>query len=337
MDMKIDLHFYGIAVLARAGGFNEEEALTIAYASQYVDDSTESEPLQVGKMIFEPVRTAHYGLEAFDWSVQKKIYIPFHFLPARPIRKPGDTFLTAPGSKFTHMVWDHACSETDTASRPISMGIALHTFADSWSHKWFSGRLNSENDVENIHVFEDNHWKHLKLENIYLDTMPQIGHAEAGSYPDLPQIRWKYRRKGQQNTSERKNSEDFLKACKEIHRLLTDVEKDDSTELIPWGNLAEPIYYLLKSPEYDQEKRWKMWREEFADLFIDNEFDYDKLAWRKEALEPKRKKDIEWDDFSQTEFGRLKFPYKEGFYESNWVRFHRGALKQRHFVLENLL
>ena len=26
MDMKIDLHFYGIAVLARAGGLNEKEA-----------------------------------------------------------------------------------------------------------------------------------------------------------------------------------------------------------------------------------------------------------------------------------------------------------------------
>ena len=80
-----------------------------------------------------------------------------------------------------------------------------------------------------------------------------------------------------------------------------------------------------------------MWREEFADLFIENEFDYDKLAWRKEALGSKRKKDIEWDDFSQTEFGRLKFPYKKGFYESDWVRFHRSAPKQRHFVLENLL
>ena len=59
--MKKDFHYYCIGVLAKATGFKEDDALTIAYASQYVDDATESEPIRVGEMLFDPVRTAHFG------------------------------------------------------------------------------------------------------------------------------------------------------------------------------------------------------------------------------------------------------------------------------------
>jgi hypothetical protein len=38
--MQKDFHYYCTAVLARAAGFSPRDALTIAYASQYVDHST---------------------------------------------------------------------------------------------------------------------------------------------------------------------------------------------------------------------------------------------------------------------------------------------------------
>ena len=70
--MEKDFHYYCLGILARASGFAPEDALTIAYASQYVDDSTESEPMRIGEMIFDPVRTSHYyySLKSFEWSVQ---------------------------------------------------------------------------------------------------------------------------------------------------------------------------------------------------------------------------------------------------------------------------
>jgi hypothetical protein len=40
--MEKDFHYYCIGVLAKAAGFDKGDALTIAYASQYVDDATES-------------------------------------------------------------------------------------------------------------------------------------------------------------------------------------------------------------------------------------------------------------------------------------------------------
>ena len=39
--MQSDMHFYGTYVLSRAAGIPREDAHTIAYASQFVDDSTE--------------------------------------------------------------------------------------------------------------------------------------------------------------------------------------------------------------------------------------------------------------------------------------------------------
>ena len=75
--MQEDFHYYCVGVLARAAGFSSKDALTIAYASQYVDDSTESEPLNLkaeNDLKFDPVRTAHYFVEAYNWSVQKRIY-----------------------------------------------------------------------------------------------------------------------------------------------------------------------------------------------------------------------------------------------------------------------
>ncbi len=69
-----DFHYYCVGVLAKAAGFQEDDALTIAYASQYVDDSTESEPINVGDMIFDPVDGAIWF--GFLWmvSTEKDFY-----------------------------------------------------------------------------------------------------------------------------------------------------------------------------------------------------------------------------------------------------------------------
>ena len=68
--MQSDFHYYCIGVLARAAGFNRDDALTIAYASQYTDDSTESELIRLeldeGRLRFDPVRTSYTGLETIN-------------------------------------------------------------------------------------------------------------------------------------------------------------------------------------------------------------------------------------------------------------------------------
>ena len=90
--------------------------------------------------------------------------------------------------------------------------------------------------------------------------------------------------------------------------------------------MSDRIQDLLVNPEDIQEKRCRMWKKSLRAFSKKKPFDYNKLAWREEALEPDKIVDVEWNDFSQKHFGRLKFTYHKGFYESNWVRFHRGHL-----------
>ena len=115
--MQKDFHYYCIGILARGAGFNSKDAITIAYASQYVDDATESKPITLTnkdsgfKLRFDPTRTAYFGLKASDWSIHKRVYVPFHFIPPYPFDytralaylKPYK-YVTEPGSSFATML-----------------------------------------------------------------------------------------------------------------------------------------------------------------------------------------------------------------------------------------
>ncbi len=335
--MQQDFHFYCIAVLARAAGFAKEEALTIAYSSQYTDDSTEGEPIHVGEMIFDPVRTAHKGLKAYKWSVQKRVFLAFHFIPAKPIETPQDTFCSMPGSKFAQMLLNHACRERSKRLRPYRIGVALHTYSDSWAHQYFSGREHKENNVEGIYIKKGNKWRHLFLENIYLDLLPCIGHGQAGYFPDRSYLHWKYTRKSSNEVVERDNTSEFLDAAKIIYDYLGDCLIGIPDGPIPWSMIKDDIEGLLFNPEKNEEKRFDKWRAKFGYLFEPIKFDYDKNLWRNEALQPDKTEDVEWDDYKPDEFRKLEFKMIPGFYKTPWVKFHRAALKQRHYVLENLL
>ena len=130
---------------------------------------------------------------------------------------------------------------------------------------------------------------------------------------------------------------EFSNAAETIYSLLHATDKPASDHSIPWSEIKDTIGILFADPEEDLDNRYAMWREAFSDLLDPEKFEYHRRKWRVDALNPKRKRDVDWDDFERSEFKRLRFPMKPGFYDTPWVQFHRAALKQRHFVLENLL
>lgn len=333
--MEKDFHYYCIGTLARASGFAPEDALTIAYASQYVDDSTESEPMRIGEMIFDPVRTSYEGLRSYDWSVQKRVLIPFHFIPPEPIQSPKDSFVTAPNSPFALRILREASDEAHSRRRLCRLGVAFHILSDAWAHEGFSGRRHEENDVENIYHKKGRKWKHLLLDNFLLDVVPQIGHAEAGHFPDQPFLHWKYTRRMTNEEIRRNNTNIFLSAAKTIYDLLLDIDKPESDTPIAWESLKKRIRTLLAYKQEDVEKRCARWKKAFKKLFKPLDFKYDKQTWRDEALHPLRATDTDWDHLAPSDFKHLQFPLTPGFSESKWVHFHKAALRQRHLVLES--
>ena len=96
--MQRDMHYFCTFAMARAAGIPDADANTIAYASQFVDDSTRysSEAHRDGGLLFG-ITTAHTLLEALARSTsdrvtkledQRKVWVPFHFFPGGA----GDSF-----------------------------------------------------------------------------------------------------------------------------------------------------------------------------------------------------------------------------------------------------
>jgi len=335
--MQQDFHYYAVYQLAKLAGFNDDDAGTLAYASQYVDDSTESEPvIPFEDQQFDTVRTAHYNLEAFDWNVQKKIYMPFHFLPTTIRWQSPDAFsyCTKPAeednqSSLADMLFDEASRESTRRLRLIRMGVALHTIADTFAHFGFSGRHHDENDVGKIwHAKKSGGWKVQIFSSYIADVfVPRIGHVEASSYPDYPYLKWRYTR-GDGSQKTRDNLQYSLNGINTIYKKLraagtsnpspSDLSQDHPTDYQKMKSL------LGKSGNLDDRiDRWITYTEAA---------EYDKTAWRKAALKGDH---VDWDDMSpsQMKVHIEKLQGKAGFDQSKWAYFHRAAMKQRALVL----
>ena len=335
--MNEEFHYYTVAVVARAAGFCHEEAVTLAYASQYVDDATESEPIRVGKTLFEPVRTAYLGPFATSWSVQKRIYIPFHFLPPHPMDGGPVDFVTRANSPFARALVNAAAREVGKGGWLCRLGVALHTYADSWAHEGFSGRLHEENDIEDIHQLRNRRWRPLGWQNVVWDFLPDIGHAEAGNLPDLAWVTWRYRKAGATTPVVRENPRLFLRAARAIYGRLRRLLRSSRPPQSPWKALAGTVAQLLADPQEEAQRRCRAWQEVYRGLFGEELPTYDRYTWRSKALAPIASRDLEWDSFKPDDFRHLRFPGGSDFLASNWVAFHRAALRQRHLVLEQLL
>ena len=369
--MQLDLHYYGVAFLARAAGFSQDEAEIIAYSSQYVDDSTEGSPVHVGDYLFNPVRTAHYSLKAFTWGVQSKIFIPFHFLPPK-IRQCNLVTGEYPTSPMAKMIFNRACAESDTKLRLVRIGVALHTIADTYSHQGFSGRDHEENrlascsalNTENVSNFtickrikSMGAWICRKAKKIIRPAVPAVGHVHAIHNPDIPHLEWDYIYSGKELPVHRDNKEVFLMACKQIYTLLCDAvqpkkranavkEPDRIKPLKSWEEIKSSIIECLASSAYDSDNndlieddelfRCECWLKIYAKCFDEELTLYDKYYWRMEALKPANPKHVRWDTMSKEEISRHNYNHNPKFFSSYWVRFHRAAMTQRYLVLYHL-
>lgn len=342
--MQLDYHYYLIYHVARLAGFGPADAETIAYASQYVDDATEGDPVQPFEdQRFDPVRTAHYGPLGLNWFVQKKIYLPFHFLPPYVrLENPGQfSYVTqcatgAPGESGTRLM-QAALLEHDAQFRLIRIGVALHTIADTFAHFGFSGRWHDENDVKDIHIGRSK--KRWSLQDMFLSYgdifIPRIGHLEAFALPDLPYMRWRYRdHDGVEHL--RDNLACSLRGAELIYCFLkmayncAGVTMSAQIPFEPSNNLGKDrpdvfrrIGELLRLAG-NEETRCAAWR---ASTGAE---EYDHLKWRDQALEG----NVAWDRQPRLAIKShlLRLKGKPGFERSNWAYFHRAAWRQRALV-----
>jgi hypothetical protein len=225
-------HYYAVKFLALRGGFAEDEAEIIAFSCQLVDRSlipiaVESER---GKS-YRITPTHHFGF--WDKAQEEEVWIPFHFFPSGDgdagLRKDGkvEPMVVRPNSQPVKELLVEALKTRN----PYRVGIALHTYADSWAHQNFIGRNKGFNRTESF------------------SPVPPVGHAQIGRNPDIWSLQWIDPRLIPE-LQIIDNEERFFHAAKKIYQYLSTYHKRQFSdwELVRW-QLEEIISDDMPSKE----------------------------------------------------------------------------------------
>jgi len=200
--MDTEFHYYMTGIIARAAGFSEDEARTIATASEYVDENDVCLAIQdrSSGQIYENYISQTMNILSPKQKLMR-IYPVFHFVPGDPMgesacRCDGKMHLlnTTPNNEIANKMIDLAFKASED-TRLYRIGIATHAYADTWAHQNFVGWYDYFNDIA-------------------LDIKPDIGHANAAHHPDWPAHRWEDSRLVKDEVD---NSDRFLAAAKEIY------------------------------------------------------------------------------------------------------------------------
>lgn len=355
--MQIDFHHAVTYVCCRLGGMNHEDASVVAHAAQYVDDATNDGPLnfKTGER-YVRATSAHRMLDPSnaDCADNRLVWVPFHFLPGNDIPPQGmsaaDAFIhrmvCRPDSQIAReMVFD--CIHRQDAPYGLHrLGVALHTYVDTWAHQAFVGMVNDFNKVDSISVVADPAYKDTQ---VYMDltsgatkakayiagvALP-VGHAGVLTFPDLPFARWSFKRANGEVVL-RDNPASFLAAAKGMFNMVRRYVAQDvtlpSTEMQPQD--ATEIETLLRTTiAVEPEDRHKVWKKAIAVgkfSFGAEQIDYiegGKGSWKHIALG----KDPDMEDEDE------EFSFVPEFLDSHWKKFHDAVQYHRMFILHDLL
>lgn len=191
--MQRDMHYYATYAMAAAAGIPKEDAETIAYASQNVDDQNDEDLIsvrEVGGDFCEAVvsiPTAHHPLETgvlaglghLEREVanlmrrttnhkagrddSRLVWVPFHFLPGNKGATYLEKLVCQKDSHIANEMLEHHLGLAQEDFGLVLAGIAAHVYADTFAHFGFSGVtswLNSV-DVDSIQI-SDSHGHETK-------------------------------------------------------------------------------------------------------------------------------------------------------------------------------
>ncbi|MBN2141549.1 MAG: hypothetical protein JW718_11190 [Desulfovibrionaceae bacterium] len=312
--MDSEFHYYIVGILARAAGFDEEGARTIAYASQHVDDNNfilEVKDRSSGEIY------KNYISQTMDITKPKKklmrIYPIFHFVPGEPRadsarRRDGKMHIlnTTPNSDLANELLGQAFKAPQDI-RPYRIGIASHAYADTWAHQNYVGIDDSFNgDI--------------------LNPIPNVGHAEDLQHPDWIGHRWEDDRLVESDIN---NNTRFIQAAKALFEHFAGHLNSKAR----WEDLEEDMISVMgraKRGAFNQGQDERMRR--YAELapWLP---EYDEEEWINQAM------DWEVRGGKDTQGGLTlfedKFSWKEGSnpQDTHWFRFQEAVKEHQAYAL----
>ena len=359
--MQEDMHYYGTYALARAAGLEVEYAKVIAYAAQYVDDSTvNNNDVHEDGGMFETTATAHTNTEAIknavaDHPEQRKVWVPFHFFPGGEGDTLSEKLKCVKDSPLAQeMVSNHIRHSTivkDEYSLEL-MGIMAHVYADTFSHYGFSGVSSRENEVDGesfeLDVKDERVKAYImnKYSGFFEKYSPKfiiknfrniasqgassvtgaLGHGAVGTYPDRPFLNWKFTYiKSQKDSGWRNNHETFLDGCEKIHQAFSEyaIKSERSVNPVDFSSIKEKISDIL-SVEANKEGRIDAWKEAINSGALFEKSNNEALDYSPSSWEQEKDTFKDCDKSSEM-------------IATNVYKFHQAAIYHRNYTLKQLL
>ena len=295
--MNYEFHYYITGIIARKAGFSEKQSTIIAHASQLVDDNT----------IIYNVKDKETGEEYSNYISQTmnilkprktlmRIYSIFHFVPGDPMyasarRKDGKMHIlnTIPNNSLARKLMSRSFIEGCL----YRIGIASHSYTDTWSHQNFVGFNDSFNGFD-------------------LNPIPNIGHSDVIRKPDKINREWEDHRLVKTKVV---NNERFISAAENLFRIYTSYLNSK----VPWEPLKKVLLYIMSAK--------KKKRLELYSIVAPWLVPYDRYCWLDKATNQK----VRWFRDSRNKFtwwlriSKDKYYWKIRKENTNWFKFQEAV------------
>jgi len=333
--------------MAIAAGIPQKDAQIIAYASQFVDDSTgiDSKEHKDHGLLYG-ISTAHHPIQSFLDQVrakikygteeQRKIWVPFHFLPGGKGKTFSEKLLCIKNSNITQEMLEHNLEASIKKPYGLELlGITAHVYMDTFSHYGFSGIASSFNRIKKgtlSFIKEPKTAEYIlgkfnKFTEKYVTAKAAqslskfLGHASAATYPDRPYLYYRFdfekKRPEAGTASIRNNSETFFEGCKGLHAFFSKFAqaKYAETNSRTFEDIKETVQKVI-SCEENMNNRIKAWYDcgliNGCEAYNPENWEMEKKAFPKHAT-------------------------SEDGISTNAYRFHQAASFHRYYVLKDLL
>lgn len=359
--MQEDMHYYGTYAMARAAGLEVKDAKVVAYAAQYVDDSTANDSgVHKDGGMFETTASAHTDADiiknaAADHTEQRHVWVPFHFFPGNEGNTLSEKLACGKDSALAQeMVKNHirhAVSVKNEYGLTL-MGVMAHVYADTFAHYGFSGVSSRNNEVDGksfelvvkdpkvkayiMNKFSSfltkyapsfiiTNYRNLASEGVNALT-GALGHGGVGTYPDRPFLKWRFNfDKNNRDSGWRDNPATFMDACEKLHAAFSEyAEKAGiAKSSVQFESIRSKVNDILRV-EANKEGRIAAWVEAINNNELFKKEDDEALHFSKDDWE--RQKD-DFNDLDNSHDMKEKEVYK----------FHQAAIYHRDYTLKNLL
>jgi len=316
INLDIEFHYYVTYLVALEAGFDQESANIIATSSQLVDDNVEINYIKnnKGKVYKTYISQTANILKPEDELF--RIYPVFHFIPGDYIndktrRKDGSYHIlnTTPNSSNAQKVILNSV-KTNNLYR---LGIASHSYADTWAHQNFVGYFSYFNGMNGV----------------LNEAIPNIGHADARHDPDLISKVWRDERLITKNEVV-DNNERFIEAVKNLLNYYKEFFDSSLNNHDKFINNMSKIFSIRGCKQKHKEKRIEKYKKLAYELYDCKIKDYKRYKWFLDAVQQNNNSYyLPYMNISQSEYTWKNEKYNE----SNYYQFCEAIKEHQDSVM----